>query len=227
MKTFAFSLIMAGLMVVRGFDGSGGRLSPYSPNDKVTTKLVKKFRTDSSKSRIAFLDPRPTGAEKTFGLLLAWTKPGETSQPIQTLTGIDSSGKKRQIDMAVLSQLKVVSIDSAHGTLSVEVELFPDITPDDLIKKQPTYRQLWPEYRKTLELRIETTDSKGRTLALIDAKNPGNPGLALASLPGDTVVIVLPHTPTTRDRVDRASLWWAIPSVMDDPDYPYRFATGQ
>jgi hypothetical protein len=221
MKTFAFKLILSALIVIGGFDGSGGRLSPYSSSDKVTAKLVKEFRAASSKKRIAFLEPLPVSAPKT--VLLAWIKPGDTSQPIETLTGMDSSGKKQQIDMAVLSQLKVVSINAERHTLTAEVELFPMITPDELVKKQPTYRQLWSDYRKTIQLGIETVDSKGRILSLIDAGTPGSPGLAISSLAADTVVVVLPHK---KIKIDRASLWWAIPSVMDDPQYPYRFETG-
>src|SRR5436190_13374291 len=152
MKVFAFKIIIAAL-IVAGSDGTGGRLSPYSPSDKVTTKLVKQFWAASNKNRPGFLEPQPSGATNT--VVLAWIKSGETSQPIQTLAGTDSSGKKRQVSIAVLSHLRLVSIESDRRTLLAEVELFPDITPDDLIKKQPTYRQLWADYRKTIQLRIE------------------------------------------------------------------------
>jgi hypothetical protein len=109
------------------------------------------------------------------------------------LTGTDASGKKLQIDMAVLSQLKIVSVDSDRRTLLADVEIFPDISPDELVKMQPTYRQLWSGYRRTIQLRIDATNSKGRTLGLMDARTPGNPSLAIVSLAQGTVIVVLPH----------------------------------
>jgi hypothetical protein len=127
-------------------------------------------------------------------------------------TGSDERGKKRTILMANARSFRLLSVKKkliGDNEVVVEVTEFPALTPMELLKLKPTYSVLAAGYQRKVKLTM--------------------PDLALAGAdwPGDTIHIITPLRDLDPNvdvtlQPDRDQIWWAIPSVIADPAYPYR-----
>jgi len=141
-------------------------------------------------------------------------KPRKGDAVRYALVGKSGSGK---IVSLSFSQLKSFTVTARKDkAIMVSVVVWPDISPKDLLKKRPTYKQLMAGYRRTIILEINLRSADGRPLVFA-----GEYG---STLPLENLTLGVkgdfygehPHM------VHPLRFWWAIPSVANDENYPYR-----
>lgn len=134
------------------------------------------------------------------------------------LVGESGSGETFSLSFSEIESFTVTARNTKTITLSVTV--WPDISPEDLWKKQPSYKQLNAGYRRNVALEMGLRSADGRPVALGDSRpKHGPPPLLMEKLNVGTKIDFLGHGYTNYGQ----RYWWAIPSVADDADYPYRF----
>ena len=136
--------------------------------------------------------------------------------PLYSLAGKSSSGEDVTVSFSEIESFSVLSRDDDTVTLSVTI--WPDITAEELLEKQPTYKQLSEGYRRNLVLTMGLKSSDGRPLAF--AGEWGN-SVQLEKLVVGTKGDFYAGDPRM---VHPLRFWWAIPSVAEDKDYPFRLA---
>ena len=80
--------------------------------------------------------------------------------PLYDLVGKSGSGAEISVSFSQIESFSVTSKDDK--TLTVSVTVWPDISADELIAKQPTYKQLRAGYRRNLVLTMGLKSSDGR-----------------------------------------------------------------
>ena len=134
------------------------------------------------------------------------------------LVGKSGSGETLSLSFSEIESFTVTARNKKTITLSVTV--WPDIAPEELWRKQPSYKQLKAGYRRNVALEMGIRSADGRPLALGDSRpKHGPPPLLMEKLNVGTKIDFLGHGYTNYGQ----RYWWAIPSVADDADYPYRY----
>ncbi len=133
--------------------------------------------------------------------------------PSHEFAGKNAAGKSVTVSFASIERFVVKA--KADTTITLTVTVWPDITPKDLLRKQPTWKQLEGGFRSTVDIVIPIETRDGRALEFAGS----GPGIAIEQLPEGTKVEFHGGNPR---RVNPRSFWWAIPSVTKDPDYPFR-----
>ena len=136
--------------------------------------------------------------------------------PLYQLAGKSDTGEEVTVSFAEIESFSVLSRDDETVTLSVTI--WPDITAEELLEKQPTYKQLSENYRRDVVLTMGLKSSDGRPLAF--AGEWGN-AVQLEKL---VVGTKCDFYAKESDMVHPLRFWWAIPSVAEDKDYPFRLA---
>jgi hypothetical protein len=132
------------------------------------------------------------------------------------LVGKSASGETVSLLFSEIESFVVTSRKAA--TLSLSVTVWPDISPQQLLDRQPTYQQLVAGYRRTVALEVSMRSADGRPLVFAEKGEFG------ATLPLEKLTAGTPgnfygeHPHMTHP----LRFWWAIPSVSKDPEYPYR-----
>ena len=132
------------------------------------------------------------------------------------LVGKSASGETVTLSFSEIESFVVTSRKAA--TLILSVTVWPDISPQQLLDRQPTYQQLSAGYRRTVALEVSTRSADGRPLVFAEKGEFG------ATLPLEKLAAGTPgnfyeeHPHMTHP----LRFWWAIPSVSNDPEYPYR-----
>lgn len=134
------------------------------------------------------------------------------------LTGRLASGKMATLSFSEIDSFVVKSKTPEKAWLSVTI--WPDISARKLLAKKPSYTQLLSAYRKVVEIEIDLKSSDGRPLVLAETGGLGS-AVPLERLPAGAKVDF--HGEDVHE-VHPRELWWAIPSVIKDPAYPFRLA---
>jgi hypothetical protein len=129
------------------------------------------------------------------------------------LVGKSASGKTISLSFSQLKSFIVTA--RTNKTITVSAAVWPDISPKELFKKQPTYNQLTAGYMRTVNVEMSLR-SAGRPLVFA-----GEYGLTLP-LEKLTVGTKGDFYGNMEEMGNPLQFWWAIPSVINDPDYPYR-----
>ena len=197
--------------------GSGRPNSPYLNMDlPEDIETVTRLRDEAATSRIVnFTTPSGT---HVFGQRagFAYTNGGAPLTEVEYgLVGVvDPEKTPRRIDFSIVRMITLVSKNSS--TLTVRVDLFPDITPKELIQTRPSYSDLKKKYTATRIMNIPLRTDNGQQFSLVSkAEGEGVPFKVLAFLRdipiGQQIEIY-----------GAPSLWWAIGSVTEDLAYPHR-----
>jgi hypothetical protein len=196
-------------------------ITPYDkPGIVVDKDTVKHLKELSSKNRT--LSSIPVSGSDMIrggeGIGLAYVKSGQITGEVHfAFFGTDEKGSKLEVDFSEVEKFKVLRKDGV--ILVLEIDQFPVITPEELLIKKPSYTELRANYRKSVRLRLSIRAMNGAKLYLV-AKRKGNEQLPIVPIED-----VEPEREIRFSRSEknlRQALWWAIPSVVSDPAYPYR-----
>lgn len=133
--------------------------------------------------------------------------------PVHEFAGTDATGQKVSVSFANVERFVVKA--KTHSTITLTVTVWPDISPQDLLEKQPTWQQLKKGFRRQIEVEIPIETREGRALQFVG----GALGLAIEKLPEGAQGDFYGGSPRM---VNPRRFWWAIPSVTKDADYPFR-----
>ncbi len=140
----------------------------------------------------------------------------EADIAIYELVGKTNFGETVAISFSQIESFTVMSKNEKTITLSVMV--WPEISPEQLLEEQPTYKQLYEGYRRNVTLDLDLESADGRPLVF--RGQWGLTSLPLDKLPVDTKGSF--YEAVLKVATDPRQFWWAIPSVTNDEAYPYR-----
>jgi hypothetical protein len=205
-------------------DVSGGKGYPATPWRKEGPQSVldlekAKMMADTYQT-LSIFPQTANGGKKDEALhierlRLAPTPFREGDTAVYELAGTTGSGGTIAISFSQIEGFTVRSKNNKTITLSVTV--WPDITPKELLQKQPTYKQLYMDYRRDVILVLNLESADGREQAFNGGW--GDITLPLAKLEAGTKAGFYEEHP---HMMHPLRFWWAIPSVANDKDYPYR-----
>lgn len=235
------SLIACTSFVAHGYDGGGGAISSYHRSEWPIGPLTPQQWADlkalvtKRKEEANLLKPALGFGEDGKGFCwwarFAYIKE-ETAEiePLFALTGTLPDGKKKTLELSVLNGLTIVKQDTATKRVLCDLDVFPAITPAQLIKTQPSYTLLSQKFRKTVRLWVKLTGPKGGVLTLVGSKErqgvQDDVRLPFARLPlNRRIEFNLLEPDRGPNGFLRGAYWWAIPSVIEDRAYPIRIHT--
>lgn len=196
--------------------GSGSPITPYARDQQPEVKTIRSFKEQASKKRVIF----KIGTEYLFikYVGLAYVKNEEVKGDVRyAFCGFDKKGGKIEVDFSEVKDFTLLEKDGDF--LVTEVTIFPAISPEELVSKQPSYQELEGNYTKSVKIRISPRDENGNILQILKIINEKKPQIIL---PIEKIEFGQKVSFEWDLSGDRRSFWWAIPSVIDDPLYPYR-----
>jgi hypothetical protein len=211
-----FASILTSVPVFAGGGGGSGRpVTPYQ--DTVVT--IEQILRQKDTARISMnIEIIRTGSDDrqhfSFGAFARMKKPQDSCSPAYEISGIGADGKKQSFPFECLKAITVFSM--AKDTAAVRVTVFPAITPDSLLRVKPTYGNLDSIYKDSVDMKIPVADKAAKTkLYILEKKSGGEAeSCLLQSLKkGDKIVF----------SINLHNIWWAVPSVVKDKTYPYRY----
>lgn len=219
----AFAALSIGRSDIGG--GTGEPLSPYARlrPDEISPSLVQSKKSKAAAKRVVLALPMAqseTRVARISGLGLAFVKSGRMEGEVtHEFRGVAEDATAMSVPFSEISSLEVLGHEQEK--LVVELRRFPAIEPEKLLDRKPTYLELRRESRRSDVLRIDVKKPSGSTLWFIGRKAGGQtaPVISLAEIaPGRPIVFL-------EELFDPEAYWWAIPSVVADPAYPYRVIT--
>jgi hypothetical protein len=226
-RCFYWVLIVLALSATNGlsFDG-GGRveISPYSSKETITVVRVNRQKELARTSMTATFELN--GSKETFPAVgLEWRKKGRTGPKAYILNGETDSGPL-VVDFSEIEELSILRTESSNSKVRAlfRVIAFPNVSVEQLVNERPTYTELKEKYSKTLELWVVIKNTSGdlcfggKQKALRRVEELTNNVLVKFELAGLS-------RDDTKPEIWKGSgegIWWAIPSVIRDPAYPYR-----
>ena len=243
-----FSAVLLWEDVVYGGDGPADILSPYDNAPDLSD--VKRVRSAAS-SHTSIPGLGVVGSTKRpwiCRLGLAYLGSGQPGSVFYAFRGRLAGGENAEVDLAEVTNFEVLSVDGS--TAMLRITQFPRISSKDLLRKKPSYRNLRNCCQKKIKLEVDLLDERGRELYLVELDpeemirrkpsssedqnilaNPdpiwffpspavdgtGFYGTKIRDVEG-TNKIQLYNTLLASGNY----LWWAVPSVIADPSYPYK-----
>lgn len=218
------SMILSTLVPVAIADVGGGKGYPATPWRKEAPKDVSDL--EKAKSVAAAYQTLSVPIEEVNGetdtkriyfdrVALIPLPFGEGDIALNEFVGKSGSGKAVAISFSQIESFTVLSKSERAITMSVAV--WPDISPEELLQKQPTYKQLYDGYRRNVVIKLSLKSVDGRVQALSGdwIERPFPLGeLSVGAKCG--FYDEHPHS------VHPLRFWWAIPSVAEDEEYPFR-----
>jgi hypothetical protein len=148
---------------------------------------------------------------------LAYVKSGRIEGEVCfAFLGTDvETGEKLEVDFSEVHRFDVLKKDG--DLFDLGIEWFPVITPEELLKGEPSFTDLYNKHRKFVRIRLSLKNSNGAILSIIGTRR-GKDQIPIVPM-GD---IEMNESIRLRDSLDNPKgIWWAIPSVSSDPAYPY------
>jgi len=217
---FLSGLIILSMPIMAGYSVDGGgraEVSPYSSNEMITTQRVNRERDLARKSMIATY--KIDGAIETIRAVgLVWSKGGRVIGPTKySLSGATDNGDLPSIDFSEIQELSIVKSEttSSPGRALFRVNVFPNISVEQLVNMRPTYSELKERYSRTLDLWVDIKTSTSGDLCFVGKD------LAPRRLETFNNNTVVKFEYVGGGRTGQG-IWWAIPSVIRDSAYPYR-----
>jgi hypothetical protein len=221
-----------GVMIFSAFgsaiaDTGGGRNYPATPwrreapnsasDINVAKALAATYQTLSISARLVKEEWKDRNdLYDIWRVALVATPHRDGDKPLYRFAGKSCTREEVTISFSEIESFSVLSMDDETVTLSVTI--WPDITAEELLEKQPTYKQLREGYRRDLVLTMGLKSSDGRPLAFAgEWDNAVQLEKIVAGTKGDF------YAKHSRG-VHPLRFWWAIPSVAEDKDYPFRLA---
>jgi hypothetical protein len=196
--------------------GAGSPRTPYGIGGKPDAKTILRYKEQASTKR----NLSKVGTEYFYSMYggLAYVTNGEIKGDVRySFWGFDEKGCKIEIDFCDVKDFRIMERDGKF--LVLEVTLFPAISPEELLNKQPSYQDLIDNYTKSVKIRILPRDTSGNILQIIGIDYTNRPHIIL---PVEKLRLGQKVKFEWNVLGDSETFWWAIPSVIEDPAYPYR-----
>ncbi len=202
--------------------GSGCPRTPYNLNDEITENDIVKMKNISSKKRsielLTFKDSSIIKAEEQLGLVYMKNS-DEPIQPIFEFHGLTESGEEVVIDFSEIGSLSVLKIDNnlfSKDRVLLNIVVFPNITPKELLDINPSFSELEDMYKENIRIWVLLEDDQKGELSFV-GKRWSRDYRVLGKLRD---VKLKSKVYFGYDYTD--DIWWAIQSVIDDKEYPHK-----
>jgi hypothetical protein len=218
------SILLLAAVQPAAADVGGGKGYPATPWRKEGPKSVlelEEAKALAATYQALSVSSEPVDAERKHELIiiervgLVPTPSREGDVRVYELAGKTLSGETVAISFSQIESFTVTSKNDKTITLSVTV--WPDISVEELLQKQPTYKQLYAGYRREVVLHIYLESADGR--AWVFAGAWGDTTIPLGKLQVGAKASFYGEDP---HMVHPMRFWWAIPSTANDDDYPFR-----
>lgn len=212
----AYTLALS--QVKGGGPTKSGPEEPYGTGD-ISIDSLRRVRNDASRSK--------TMRDTIFQTISRYREVGFAFTKNQRITGrpfYQLRGKKENEWIGIdLSDIESISfLQQARGQVLLKVTMFPYISPDELLRMQPDYSSLRSRYTKEVSLWVLLDNNREGELALI-GKSSSDAVNIIAKLRDIKLNTVLTLEYGRGQSYFRSRpIWWAIPSVVQDPAYPFR-----
>ncbi len=140
---------------------------------------------------------------------------GLLERAVFELKGTDAAGAPTAVSLSEMESFSVVKATAER--LWLDIVKWPDISAARLLKEKPDYTALLAGYRTKLTLIFDLAWPEATRPVLLEVL--GLNGVVFSELQPGTQVQFYCGDPKN---VDPGRFWWAIPSVVRDPAYPYR-----
>ena len=201
--------------------GSGKPETPYPDPGNVNAEDVTTVREVAGRSRLGKVPFKSQGGDTLLeGIFFAYGQNSDTlGVPLYQLKGEDAGGETVTVDLSDILTFSVA--DFGPDACLLKVTVFPTISVEELLAQKPAYSDLKLRYTREVEIWVKTISDDGR-LFVCGRTWDGKPKV------GGLLTDVKPNTQVeleygySRDIGGRGTVWYAIQSVIEDRDYPYR-----
>jgi hypothetical protein len=220
-RVVSTAVLLALTVPPAGGDVGGGKGYPATPWRKAGPKSVAELeKAQAAAAQVQTLTvPGELVLDKWDGPIelnrvsLRMSPAREADKPGYELSGTSPLGKPLVVSFSRIERFTVIARNGTVVTLAVMI--WPDISAADLLEKQPTYKELAAGYRREVTIELSIAAADGRGLIFSD----GDRTLPFSKLTVGTKGDFYGGHPHAAHPM---RFWWAIPSVANDPDYPFR-----
>lgn len=202
---------------------SGNPITPYSASAQPAREELEQMMQQSAAGRT--IQGITSEGKHTFWLKdIGFSYAGGPSTPGQienTLLGTAEDGTRVELDLCRLQEIvvkKYLSFFFRKRQAIVDVLVFPDIEPEELLSTTPSYSDLQKAHSRWRRIVIDLFDRDGRPYAIVSRTGSAGEGvIPFSSIEPDSRLILgydYSHPPVP--------IWWATGSVIADSAYPYR-----
>jgi hypothetical protein len=240
---YKFKVVVFLFLIVFGTDfsakgdvggGSGKAATPFVPGKEVKEEEIVFVKNISKRSRtieeLKLKGKRTTQYGEKVGL--NYVKDQNVSdEPFFEFRGTTETGDTMNIDFSEVKSFTLLRIDNrwfARDRALLQVVQFPYISPKDLlsIKPKPSYSDLKKNYTKSVRLWVTLEGEAHSELCIIGVKWSDEEKYEVLSKLRDIELnseVILEYGNFEVESIGRMpSIWWAIPSVIQDERYPYK-----
>jgi hypothetical protein len=205
-------ILSFGAVAVVGNTLVGQVSTPYTKAPSAEEVARQRQRTDQS--RVVFdYAPGPTAIPITVWES-AITYCAGTPNPVAAtfIAGADDNGNGQKLRLGDVFRFEIAGIDKDMAVLKITA--LPAITEQELLQSAPSYSALRKRFRE-LRLRVPLQGGGGRLCLSgkkrISSERPDVFSVLDTKAVGSTIDL----------SYDGNQIWWAVPSVVADPRYPY------
>ncbi len=206
--------------------GSGKPETPYHDPRNVNAEEVTTAREMAGRCRRGRIPFKSPGGGDTLveEIFFAYGQNSDTlGVPLYQLKGEDAGGKAVTVELSDVLTFSVA--DFRQGECLLKVTVFPTISVEELLAQKPTYSDLKQRYTHEVEIWVKTISDGGR-LFVCGRTWDGKPkvgGLLTDVEPNTEVELKYGYSRDySHDMGGRGTVWYAIQSVIEDRNYPYR-----
>lgn len=203
--------------------GPGYPATPY-PDDVMPTleQVLAEMQADVTAATIVEAQTASGLPASGYNVGVAYVAGNSMTQPAFELRGVDEQGQERLVALANLYSFKLIRITGRAGAPDVavvELTEFPTLTPQELLSGTFTYTDLITEHSRTFELLIDLQAGDGGQLAFVGGNYDTDTSYRVVSL----IRELTPGIDITFEQGGVDGPWWAVPTVIADPAYPFRY----
>jgi hypothetical protein len=162
--------------------------------------------------------------------------PRMINEVLYYLEGYSEGNEKQIIYLSEIEKIMILEVDKVHNKLLIEVVKFPDISPNELLSIKPTYTKLKGNYTTELKIWVNSVNEKGEELYIAEAHHKNDPRMdnffglnkdwfdeKEYFVGNERKLIKFQKDDEIKFSYENKNIWWAIPSVTNDIEYPHRF----
>jgi hypothetical protein len=204
--------------------GSGKPITPYEPTENVTAARVTAARLEANGFamlrgvRVVGSNASKSGYKVGF----ACAAGADVFEPPRfSFRGTDKDNVAREIQLADVRSFRLASIDTAVLGKSIalfDVTQFPTLSPEELIKRKPTYSALLAGSSRIVRLGVPLVCNAGELSMIGTSWTTETTYRQLFRLRDLRPGLDIDVSNTSKGD----GHWWAIRSVTEDKKYPYR-----
>lgn len=229
---FVLSILCAAAMSAGGVlaNGSGVPISPYPRHNEASEEDIIQAKDIASRMHaVRDIELKGEAAHKLgqwqeVGLMYV---KGQTArgEPFFLFSGTTESGNEVGIDFSEIESFRVVEIKKrlfGKDRARVEILRFPNISPQDLLARKPSYSELRQNYTDTVSVWIHLGGEGGGKLCFVGRNVLSDSGSSNGGYEVIARIRDIEKVDLYQGLPRREALWWAISSVITDEHYPHR-----